>query len=192
MGQIRALFTYDTQQEKFDRYHNTKSYMWNTYKRAFQDLDKDASKQKLRAWAADLGYKKKSFGKFLNKKDRWLTLASPVPIAFFDVMGIDKSVLDYVIELDYQAFEEELVKPYSPEEFIVRAMPTVHFKVDLPEGVSLEEAVRIAQEYADEKRKQAFISVKSLKTVFIRPHQEPKEGFFPPRMKVEGDKYLFV
>ena len=107
-------------------------------------------------------------------------------------MGIDKSVPEYVIELDDQAFEEELVKPYNPEEFIVRAMPTVHFKVDLPEGVSLEEAVSIAHEYADEKGKQAFISVRSLKTVFISPYQEPKEGFFPPRMKVEGDKYLFV
>jgi hypothetical protein len=77
MSQIRALFTYDTQQEKFDRYHHTKSYMWNTYKRAFQDLDKDASKQKLRAWAADLGYKKKSFGKFLKKKGQVADISLP-------------------------------------------------------------------------------------------------------------------
>ncbi len=58
-----------------------------------------------------------------------------------NVMGLEQSVLDYVIDLVHQRFQHELAKPYHPDHFMVRAMPTGYFPEDLTDGISFEEAV---------------------------------------------------
>ncbi len=85
-----------------------------------------------------------NINKFKTLKMEWDLLRRPIPLLYFDYIGIAKNVLELTLELDYKEYEQALEIPRYPRYAIVRLMAgaMMRWQFILPNGRFVEVFVR--------------------------------------------------
>jgi hypothetical protein len=159
---------------------NTKAYL-NQRRRACE-LD-DAT------IAERTGYR--NFNKFLRKRELWHAMKMPFPRSYLNVIGVDWKVLEYIVELDQDAFYSEFEKPQLPVRFTVRYFAALYGSRELGDCESEEEAIAIVKEFSRESGFRCCINYPQLKTIFIEPDGSINTILYKPTIIITRDHVSF-
>ena len=139
-----------------------------------------------------LGYNPNKGGfldKFERHRNEFNTLARPVPYAYLDAIGADRSELQACLEADLEHYHDQREKPRFPTTAAIRYMPTVYATVRFPLGTTEEQALRILQDQ-EHARFMRFIVYEGLLSIRIPAgiEAQPEYSWFPPRWSWEKNR----
>jgi hypothetical protein len=176
--------------EDYIPFRHTKSYLQQRFE-AFCSSHQDITKrERLKELAKAIGYAEHSFPKFLKRMEAWQNLKGKIPVKYFEAIGVQSDVLNYVQALDMEEFKFTLSLPIYPKNFIVRLMAAVYLPISLPDETSESGAIEIVQEYQLMKKLRCCIKIQNIKTIFIEPQQGIHVITYPPILKKEGGFYI--
>ena len=128
-----------------------------------------------------MGYKNPQ--KFLQHKKEWDAFEREIPREYLRYIGIERRVLEFTAELDYDDYKRALELPRYPQKATVRYMPAVYGGFSLPEGIDEEKAIILLKEFAREKNLRCCIHYCDLLTVFVEPRGQVWRKLYPPGLK---------
>jgi len=78
-----------------------------------------------------------------------------------------------------------LDEPVEPEA-VVRVMPAVYLRLQLPDDVSPEEAVRLAEQHSLETGRRVFVRLSHIRGVYVQPDGHTFESYDVPWTSLGG------
>jgi hypothetical protein len=131
-----------------------------------------------------------SLRKFRFHRKDWDNLERPVPRKYLQAIGVDINTLEFTVELDEEEYEKVLQFPFSPRKALLRVMPTVFTTVQLPDGVTEEEAVFLLKGLSRKTGKYGFINFENIKTTFAQPDGFVFTKYYKPLLRVTRDSVI--
>lgn len=163
----------------YEKFYYVKSYL--NQKDKMSSLRRHIPTEVTYDLAEKVGYKK--INKFIIHKEEWHQLIRKVPLSYLDAIDVDREVLQFALELDVEAFEEELEKPFDPKIATVRYMATIYGSLELPDGVNEKEAVEYLKEYCAKEKRMGFIAFGDVKKTWVREDGSSFDSFERPELK---------
>ncbi|MBD3168528.1 MAG: hypothetical protein GF307_03525 [candidate division Zixibacteria bacterium] len=167
----------------------TRGYEFCFNTRAYLNQKREACTLDDKTIAERSGYR--NFSKFLRKRELWHAMKMAFPRKYLDVIGVDWDVLEYVVELDQEAFHEEMDKPRIPERFTVRYFAAFYGSRMIGECESEEQAIERVKAFSKDSNFRCCINYPQLKTVFIEPDGSIWANLYKPVMKITNDRVYF-
>jgi len=100
---------------------------------------------------------------------------------FAPVLGLTEEDVTAALCEEFRRQDE----PIEPEA-VVRLMPAVYLRLQLPEGVSPEEAVRLAERHSAETGRKVFVRLSNIRGVYIQPDGSSFEDYDIPWSSLGG------
>jgi hypothetical protein len=167
--------------EDYERFHHTRSYI-GSLTLPSAPLFRGAEDTKARIVEAMRACGYRSLPRFLEHKRAWDDLRRPIPLAYWDHIGVDRKVLDFTVEVDQEEYEAARRLPLRPTHAVIRMAPAVYLRHSLPEGADERQAVAYLVEKSDEYGKSCCITFPDFKAVTVYPGGKVCEVFYPPNI----------
>jgi hypothetical protein len=100
--------------------------------------------------------------KFAMHKSEWDRLERPAPLKYFDVLGLDRRVLDFVLDIDLQEYKAVLELPRYPKFAVIPLTAAVYTDCRIPGKMEEKEPVEYVFDVAKEKKFQCCINYPQL------------------------------
>ncbi len=167
--------------DDYERFHHTRAYLKSLSPLPDTSFKlSDEHKIVLEKIRKACGYSHRS--KFIIHKREWDRLERPVPLKYFNYLGVDYEVLDLVLDLDRREFEQALELPRYPKFAIIRLMAAIYANCEIPGGMEEREAVEYVAEVVKEKRFRCCINYPQLKTIYFDPRTGVSTIYYPPEI----------
>ncbi|MCB1144997.1 MAG: hypothetical protein KDK54_22310 [Leptospiraceae bacterium] len=121
MNQMNEIF-FDKNSKRESNYFHTRNYIRNLSSR----IPNRTSDLRFLHLAEILNYRK--LQKLEKKRRVWDTLLEPIPVEYFESLGVKMNLLDFTLELDQEIYEETLEKEPIPGEFVLHIKSFVNLK----------------------------------------------------------------
>ncbi|RKX73111.1 MAG: hypothetical protein DRP87_19465 [Spirochaetes bacterium] len=156
---------------EYERFFHTKRYI-----ESINPVKKSRFKM-----MATLGYS--NMKKFITLKKEWDQLRRNIPLSYFDYIGLNREVLEFTLELDWEEYEQALQIPRYPHSAIVRIMSAVYKNITIPTGSHENEAIAYLFDFMKEKRFRCCINYPQLLSIFLEPNGDIKKVYYPPSIR---------
>lgn len=169
-----------------DRGDTIKDYQKFFFMRAYisqksEEFFRGQSREKIQEVAEEIGYKK--IQKFKKHLEEWNRLERKVPLKYLEIIGVQRTTLDFTLELDRAEFERARRGPFLPKKAILRLHPAFYTSYDFAEGTELEEAIEELKKVCRERHIRGFIEFWPVKTIGVRPDGSTYEAFNKPEVR---------
>ncbi len=94
---------------------------------------------------------------------------------FLPILGLDECDVFQAMALDFEALDQPV-----PPRLIVRIIPSFYVPRDLPEGVSLDEAIAFARKVSAEEGHSVCVTLTRIRGLYIWPDGKESEGYGLP------------
>jgi hypothetical protein len=168
--------------EEYERFYHTKLYLQSLSplpSGGFKLTGKD--RQLFDTMQKACGYA--HYSKFVMHKNEWDRLERKMPLSYLHFLGVNRTTLDFVLDLDYGEYEEALTLPRHPRFATVRLTAAVYVSKPIPGNMLEEEAVEYLYDVVKEKGFQCCINYPELKTIFIDSKQGVNTVYYPPEIE---------
>ena len=108
-----------------------------------------------------------SLYKFRIHRKGWDSLERTIRKKYLQAIGVSLDTLRFTVDLDNEEYEKALSLPFSPTKAVIRVMPTIFSKVELPEGINEEDAIVLLKKLSRQIGKYCFINFGAVKSVFV-------------------------
>lgn len=136
------------------------------------------------------GYKNRA--KFFRRREEWNNLRGQVSRAYFKAIGVKIAMLDFTLREDQDEYDIEAARLHFPDHYIMRLVPALYSRVELPGGTTEKEAVEMVRAYhLDGRRPECCIPIPGIKTIWIRKDKSVSISRYRPRMEIKKDFILF-
>jgi hypothetical protein len=171
------------------RFRNTRSYVLQKHTLYFAGLVGKSRKEKLKHLYKQCGYS--DYAKFVRRLGQWVSLSVPIPRKYFDEIGIDYHVLDFVVELDNEEYANALNTQFLIENFEERIMAGIYLPISLPGKMTEPEAIDYIRSFQRETKFRCCINVTGLKSIYVEPDGTVKYEYLKPVMTTTKDLFVF-
>lgn len=175
MSQIASSIHHVEKLSDYQRFFHTKSFI----------RCKSESFKNEKELMRNCGYA--SLNKFRIHREAWDSLERPIPKKYLQGIGVSLETIEFTVELDAEEYEKAIGLPFSPTRAVIRVMPTIFSKVELPEGINEEGATFLLKKMSRKIGKYCFINFGSVKTVFAEPDGFVFTKFYRPNVEITKD-----
>ena len=164
--------------DEYTRFFHTRQYI---HQKSAHFPDEKTTVSAMKKMMEFCGYSK--FNKFKMQRKEWDMLIRNIPLSYFEYVGIDREILLFTLELDYQEYEQVLDIPLYPRFAVIRIMAAFYQERKFPENTPETAAIEVLKEFSKEKSKRCCINYPELKTIFVEPDGTVNVVHYPPAIK---------
>ncbi len=170
--------------EDYERFFHTKAYINKKTGKLIYYKGKSHEIIKL---ARRCGYK--GFNKFREHRKEWHNLERQIPRSYLNEINAKLDIIKFTVEIDQEEYKKAVKIAIYPRYATVRLMAAVYTSIELPEGVSENEAIEILKDYSKKKNRSCWITIYDIKTIWVYPSGNVHTTYYKPEIRI-SNKFL--